>query len=201
MDATGRMAPDSLVEAAREHGLPTHEVQVIAERSAARVCGDCTACCTVKGVRELGKPSQTPCQHLCQAGCAIYARRPTSCRDYACLWRQGFIDGDTRLRPDQLGVVIDYEPFVRIPGTVRLIVWEVIPGAAETDEVRHVVDELLQTHEQIKAVAYCAAYQPAHHDFPIDRETYPGDDVPAILPIVAFDQARGVATYEFRKAG
>lgn len=201
MEVTGRTAPDQLVEAARERGLPPQELEVIAHRTAGRVCGDCTACCTVKAVRELGKPSQSACRHICQTGCGIYARRPASCHDYACLWRQGFIDGDTRWRPDKLGVVIDYEPFVRIPGAVRLIVWETVAGAAESDEVHQVIDKLLEAHPQIKAVAYCAAEQPAHHDFPIDRETYPGADAPPVLPIVAFDQARGVATYQFRKAG
>lgn len=192
---------DSLVEAARQHGLPPQDVQAIANRTTGRSCGDCAACCTVKAVRELGKPSQTACRHLCQTGCAIYARRPISCSDYACLWRQGFIEGDEAWRPDQLGAVIDYEPFARIPGTVRLVVWEVVPGAAQSEKVRCAVDKLLEAYPQIKAVAYCAAHQPAHHDFPIDRAAYPGDDSPAVLPIVGFDQARGVLTYEFRKAG
>lgn len=201
MAATGTAAADPLVETAREYGLPAHEVEAIARRSAGRTCGDCTACCTVKSVRELGKPSQTACRHMCQGGCAIYERRPAGCREYACLWRQGLMESDQRLRPDQLGVIIDYEPFARMPGTVRLIVWEVVPGAAETDEVRRTVDKLLETYGQIKAVAYCAAHHPAHHDFPIDRETYPGEDASATLPIVAFDPLRGVTTYQFRKAG
>lgn len=201
MEATSNTTPDPLVEAARERGLPPEEVQAIAQRIAGRVCGDCTACCTVKAVRELGKPSQTACRHLCQSGCAIYDRRPASCGEYACLWRQGFIDGEQRWRPDKLGVVIDYEPFARIPATVRLVVWELVPGAAESEEVREVIDQLLAAHRQIKAVAYCAAGQPVQHDFPVDRETYPGADAPPAPPAIAFDQARGIATYQFRKAG
>lgn len=201
MESTGSAASDPLVEAARERGLPAAEVRAIALRIAGRVCGDCDACCTIKAVRELGKPSQAACRHLCQTGCAIYDQRPKSCREYACLWRQGYINGDECWRPDQLGVVIDYEPFVRIPGTVLLVVWEIVPGAAESQHVRHVIDQLLAAHKQIKAVAYCAAGQQVQHDFPIDREAYPGDDVPPAPPIFAFDQARGVATYQFRKAG
>ncbi|HQU42232.1 MAG TPA: hypothetical protein PK867_05445, partial [Pirellulales bacterium] len=50
---------DPLVEAARAHGLPPEQIEIVARRAAGRSCGDCTACCTVKSVRELGKPSQT----------------------------------------------------------------------------------------------------------------------------------------------
>lgn len=192
---------DSIVEAARLNGLPSEEIALIAERSQGRTCGNCTACCFVKAVRELGKPSQTACRHLCGGGCGVYADRPRSCRDYACLWRQGMVDGDERRRPDRLGVIIDYEPFARIPGTIRLVVWELVPGAAQSEKVRYVVDRLVRTHKQIKAVAYCQAGQPAYHDFPINRQDYPGEDVPLTLPIVSFDSARGVTNYDFRKAG
>jgi hypothetical protein len=200
MDADGMAGHDPLVEAAKENGLSAAEVAALARRVDGRSCGDCTACCSVKSVRELGKPSQVACRHLCQGGCTIYPRRPTSCREYACLWRQGLIEGDQRRRPDRLGVIIDYEPFARVRGAVRLVVWEVVPGAAKSEKVRYVVDKLLQTYKQIRAVAYCAAGQPAHDDFPIDRQTYPDDPLPATLPIVAFDAARRVTTYDFRKA-
>jgi hypothetical protein len=201
MDANRLADDDPLVEAARRHGLQPQEVAAIARRSEGRSCGDCTACCTVKSVRELGKPSQTRCQHICAAGCAIYEQRPASCGEYACLWRQGLIEGDERRRPDRLGVLIDYEPFSREPGTLRLVVWEIVTGMAHSEKVRYVVDKLIKAHKQIRAVAYCAAGQPAHHDFVVDRQTYPGIDPPVTLPIVAFDPIWGVPTYDFRKAG
>jgi hypothetical protein len=97
--------------------------------------------------------------------------------------------------------MIDYEPFVRIPGSVRLVVWEVVPGAAQSEKVRFVVGKLLETHPQIRAVAYCAAGKPIQHDYPIDRQTYPGVDPPQTPPIVSFDSVRHVITYEFRHAG
>ncbi|HEV3340925.1 MAG TPA: hypothetical protein VG125_11230 [Pirellulales bacterium] len=192
---------DPLVAAAQENGLPAHEVDAIAKRVGGRSCGDCTACCTVKGVSELGKPSQTACRHLCPTGCAIYSARPKGCRDYACLWRQGWIEGDERRRPDKLGVLFDYDLFERIPGSVRLVVWEVVPGAAQSQKVRFIVGKLLETHPQIRAVAYCAAGKPAHHNYPIDRQTYPGGDAPMTPPVVSFDAVRRVITYEFRNAG
>jgi len=70
-----------------------------------RSCGTCSACCTVLGVEEIDKPVDEPCKHLATKGCAIYATRPQSCRDYHCLWRAGVLDGEAR--PDRLGIVID----------------------------------------------------------------------------------------------
>lgn len=201
MDANGLVGHDPPIEVAHKHSSSPEELSVLAGPANGRSCGDCTACCNVKAVRELGKPSQVACRHLCQAGCRIYNARPAECREYACFWRQGLIDGDERRRPDKLGVLIDCEPFARLPGMLRLVVWEVVPGAAKTDKVRYVVDKLLATNKRIKAVAYCAAGQPAHHDFAIDRQTYPGADAPAAPPIIAFDPLRGVATYEFRQEG
>lgn len=201
METGSAVGADAVVEAARSNGLSAEEVAVIAARSRGRSCGECTACCFVKAVRELGKPSQTACRHLCGGQCGIYGKHPRSCRDYACLWRQGLVEGDERQRPDRLGVIIDYEPFSRIPGTIRLVVWEVVPGAAQSEQARNVVDGLVRAHPEIKAVAYCDAGQPAHHDFPINRQDYPGDAPPPTLPIVSYDAARGVTNYEFRKAG
>lgn len=190
---------DAIVAAAIAHGLPAGEIAAIEKRVSGRACGECTACCRIKGVPELGKPTQRACTHLCAAGCAMYAARPTSCREYACLWRQGLVEGDERRRPDKLGVMIDFEPFARIPGTLRLVVWEVTPGAMHSDKVRYVVDKLLRTYRQIKAVAWCAAGEAAHHDYAIDRDAYPGDDLPATLPLVRFDAAHGVVNYEYRR--
>lgn len=191
---------DSVVAVAIERGLPAAEIRAIEERIAGRTCGECTACCTIKAVPELGKPTQAACTHLCRAQCAIYASRPASCRDYACFWRQGLIDGDERRRPDHLGVIIDHEPFALVPGAVRLVVWEIEPGAMKSEKVRFVVEKLLKTHKAIKAIAYCAAGQAAHHDFPVNRAAYPGEDPPPAPPVVAYDSVHDVVIYEFRKA-
>jgi uncharacterized protein len=50
-------------------------------------CGDCTMCCTALEIVEFKKPPGQPCVN-CQAsgGCAIYASRPSVCRDFECLW-------------------------------------------------------------------------------------------------------------------
>jgi hypothetical protein len=74
-------------------------------------CGGCTACCTVQGIRELGKPYYTRCQHQTDTGCGIYGNHPKSCQDYSCLWNIGYrmadgiAPGDIIERPDKSGVI------------------------------------------------------------------------------------------------
>jgi len=82
-----------------------------------RVCGACTACCTVMDIRDpdLVKPAGKPCDHLwgggdkhwnggC-SGCAITKNWPTICRDYFCGWRLMPQLGD-EWRPDLSGVLL-----------------------------------------------------------------------------------------------
>lgn len=101
-----------------------------------RICGACTACCTILGVGELAKPPNAPCKHACH-GCAIYSSRPASCATFVCLWIQ---DEDSLLtkpmmRPDLSGVmfVLDAD---EEPGTVLLKAYEVWPGAFLEKKVR-----------------------------------------------------------------
>jgi hypothetical protein len=52
-----------------------------------RDCGDCTLCCKVMAIEALGKPVGSWCPH-CKPGrgCLIYAKRPTECQSFSCLW-------------------------------------------------------------------------------------------------------------------
>jgi hypothetical protein len=52
-----------------------------------RTCGDCTLCCKVMAIEELGKPAGAWCPH-CRPGrgCLIYSDRPAECRTFSCLW-------------------------------------------------------------------------------------------------------------------
>jgi len=74
-----------------------------------RRCGDCSLCCTVLRVDELGKLGGVSCRHQrAEGGCAIHAARPQICRAYRCMWLKGsFRDAD---RPDALGAVVDLVP-------------------------------------------------------------------------------------------
>jgi hypothetical protein len=50
-----------------------------------RNCDGCTLCCKLLGIAELDVPPVSWCPH-CQtkAGCGIYERRPTECRQFDC---------------------------------------------------------------------------------------------------------------------
>lgn len=79
-----------------------------------RQCGSCSACCTVMSVHEIAKGMYETCEHLCGAGCGIYAERPGACRTFECQWLRGVleVDGaiDTEMRPDACGVIFHYQP-------------------------------------------------------------------------------------------
>jgi hypothetical protein len=70
-----------------------------------RRCGDCTLCCTVMGVDDYpgGKDPGVQCPDVCSRGCRVYATRPQTCRDFACLWVQGGLP--KWMRPNKIGIV------------------------------------------------------------------------------------------------
>jgi hypothetical protein len=54
-----------------------------------RSCGTCMMCCKVPSIEEFNKPPGVWCRHAVSGkGCAIYADRPRSCRNFYCLWMQ-----------------------------------------------------------------------------------------------------------------
>jgi hypothetical protein len=70
-----------------------------------RTCGDCTVCCYIGGVPEIGKPAHSKCQFLCNTErCSLYGRpsRPEICNKFECAWLQGH--GLPEDRPDLSGV-------------------------------------------------------------------------------------------------
>ena len=96
-----------------------------------RTCGDCSLCCLVLRVDELGKLGGTPCVHqdIGTKGCSIHARRPGICRAYRCLWLSGGLEDDDR--PDRLGAVLDV---VAEGPVVRLEIRESRPGVFDVSE-------------------------------------------------------------------
>ena len=74
-------------------------------RTIGRVCGGCTACCRTHAVSEIEKPAREWCQHcVIGQGCRIYRDRPNQCKEFSCLWRDGY--GAEETRPDKSGVVL-----------------------------------------------------------------------------------------------
>jgi len=75
-----------------------------------RQCGGCTLCCKLIGIDELNKPHGQRCKHQRSGkGCAVYPRRPISCRLWNCRW---LAEDDTAglRRPDRVHYVIDVMP-------------------------------------------------------------------------------------------
>ncbi len=96
-----------------------------------RTCGDCSLCCTVLRVDELGKLGGSDCVHQNRRGpgCSIHPRRPGICRAYRCLWLSGGLEaGD---RPDRLGAVLDV---VAEGPLIRLEIRERRPGCFDRSE-------------------------------------------------------------------
>jgi hypothetical protein len=81
------------------------------------LCGSCTMCCKIMGVEEISKPVDTWCASCDKGqGCRVYDTRPTSCREFECVWlwtqknaaAQGEEPMHEALRPDRSKVVIDF---------------------------------------------------------------------------------------------
>ena len=75
-------------------------------------CGQCSECCRILSVAEIGLKAYEGCKfrrtviHAAGPCCAIYARRPHSCRTWSCGWLKS-PDLPDELRPDRCGFVID----------------------------------------------------------------------------------------------
>ena len=109
-------------------------------REIGRRCGDCTLCCSAIAVYELGKGTGTPCRHVAGNGCSIHCSRPAECRDFDCLWLQGWFD--VAERPDALGVVFFVDCGV-------VCVTESSPGSSQNPRVQQVVRGFLEAGTSI----------------------------------------------------
>jgi len=115
-----------------------------------RDCGSCQACCEVLGIKELGKPMWTRCEHQIDGRCDIYDHAPLTCRGYECLWRLGILDGDERRRPDHIGVILDFRgdgETISTPEDIRYIqLTEVWAGAAQQPNVVWMLNQIRQRY-------------------------------------------------------
>jgi Fe-S-cluster containining protein len=75
---------------------------------AGRECGACNACCIALTIddAELQKPQGYRCHHAQRDNsCAIYSKRPETCRTFFCGWRQLKWIGEA-MRPDKSDVLV-----------------------------------------------------------------------------------------------
>jgi hypothetical protein len=104
-----------------------------------RTCGTCTACCFTHAVIAIGKPGSEWCTH-CEigGGCRIYLDRPEQCREFSCLWLQGWADEQDR--PDRLKIVLGGIA-VNVAGrSVRLVQFiETAMGAMDQEHVTQLI--------------------------------------------------------------
>ena len=121
------------------YGIYFFAVKYLHDQIKGRTCGECTACCTSLGVEELSKPLWQRCEHVCEAGCAIYPDRPRSCHDFTCLWLHGFFGLDKH-RPDKLGLIFAMQRDRKL-GAI-LVAWESWPGAMSKDPGLYVLNRL-----------------------------------------------------------
>lgn len=149
-----------------------------------RACGECTACCELMGVKELGKPYSVKCQHQCAAGCAIYNSRPPSCHHFSCMWK--FVpDFGPELRPDVCGIML--HPDLSLDGKGKaMFVSEVWPNAFQS--MPALIDQWLdgfcaRFKSQNVSVVYVRHGQQVGTDYPTndyykERDTF-GHPTPA----------------------
>jgi len=80
---------------------------MITERVKGRICGGCTACCTVLpiGTPELRKRPGVACAQCGAEGCRIYETRFPICRTYFCGWHTLAMLGED-WRPDRSGIIV-----------------------------------------------------------------------------------------------
>jgi len=134
-------------------------------------CGPCTHCCDAIGVIEIGKPFFARCPHL-NGGCSIYEDRPGTCRSYRCAWHLGILGERVDRRPDQAGVLFQFE---QLKDKWHLGIYEVVPGALANDRTRYLKDIILSS----KKIAHLPLGDPAVRIYPY------GADIPPDYPVSA----------------
>jgi hypothetical protein len=102
---------------------------------AGRTCGECTACCMVMAIVELGKDNYTPCPNCTGTSCAIYQTRPTTCRGWSCEWWLGRLGLSDDQRPDKLGVIFTHD-------ADSVLAFEITSGSATNPAALEAMDHV-----------------------------------------------------------
>ena len=108
-----------------------------------RACGSCNVCCVALTINDvaLQKPEGYRCRNTqADHGCAIYADRPRTCRDFDCGWRLLKWVKQT-MRPDRSGVLIRLHGDVLPTGERRLgiAITLLTPAALKADGLAETV--------------------------------------------------------------
>ena len=68
-------------------------------------CGNCTLCCELPPLAEIGKKAGELCIY-CEEGCNRYETRPEPCKEFECAYYQVEVANEA-LRPDRCGVMFE----------------------------------------------------------------------------------------------
>lgn len=96
-----------------------------------RDCGDCKACCWAPEIEDLKQPGEwcRNCDPTSSLGCKVYDSRPDACRSFYCAWA-----AQPKLVPEEL-YPRRSRVMITAPESGIVMVWELIPGAAERPAV------------------------------------------------------------------
>jgi hypothetical protein len=177
--------------------LPLHKSSLAPPREE-NDCGECTACCDVVAIEELGKPHYARCPHL-TTKCEIYEERPASCRNYRCAWHMGFLGDRPDWRPDKLGLIFNFNSEGAVG--LKFEVLETVAGAlaANRDRLKHILARL-KSHKTLKNVMYAKTWVylfPYGADIPAPHAV--GEMYAPFAPAdfkFAVDAVKGEATFE-----
>lgn len=90
-----------------------------------RSCGECTLCCKLIAIAELGKTRGQWCQHCVKGkGCGIYESRPDECRAFNCGWLTTPSVGD-EWKPIRSKMIF----FHVLDGDTSKLIFQVDPGS------------------------------------------------------------------------
>lgn len=112
-----------------------------------RRCGTCTACCVHLWIPELDKAEGDPCPALKNHQCSMYEARPGTCREWRCMWIDGF--GKPTDRPDKTGLLVYVQRHTSKLSEETVAVWETAPGALEARAGKKVMKRLRAEHSDI----------------------------------------------------
>jgi hypothetical protein len=127
-----------------------------------RRCNECTLCCRLVPVGEIGKPANTVCPQQRSKGCRVYGTRsfPRACRLWSCLW---FTNDSVPLqRPDRSHYVIDGAlDFVQLDGepfkALQIWVDPRFPNAHRDPALRAWLEVRWETHNELALVRFDSA--------------------------------------------
>jgi Fe-S-cluster containining protein len=120
-----------------------------------RQCGSCYACCQWLGVEELRKHTGTSCHHLSGTDdgakrCSIYAKRPSACAAYKCMWLEGYAPNE--LKPELSGILLTtYASDTNKMGAVTAMVFDHAKAEPYIDAL---IKEILGLGLELRLVNY-----------------------------------------------